>query len=190
VIKLVILDFYGVLYSNFNWPVVDERIYSDEGKSQKFAYLKSLSNRGKLTNQEFRAEVAKLAHDNDNPNRPAVLATAKINDELIDIIRSTLPESKIVLLSNGNRPDVLQQIEECGIKDEFEHIYTSSDLKFLKPQIGVYIKVFHDYQVEPSDVVIIDDSPNHVAATKSYGFNTIKFNDNHSLQQELEKYKN
>lgn len=188
IIKLVILDFYGVLYSNFDWKVVAERINRDEGKAQKFAHLKNLSNKGKLRNADFRKEVSKLAQDKRNAGRPAVLDTPHVNDGLISIVKDVFPNAEIALLSNGNRPDVIAQLKECGIYQDFDYVYTSSDMEFIKPQIGAYKTVFKDVGVEPEEAIIVDDSPNHTATTRSYGYNTIKFLGNQDLRQQLQEF--
>lgn len=55
--KAVILDFYGVLYSNFDWKVIEERIKPDPVKAKRFEELKEQSNRGEITNRYLQTAV-------------------------------------------------------------------------------------------------------------------------------------
>ena len=187
-IKAVIIDFYGVLYSNFNWQIVNDRIYSDEAKSKQFAYSKTLSNRGKLANVDFRQEVARLAEDKNHPDNPAVLASPHINHDLITLVRQYFPKAKLGILSNGNRPDVLSQLRECNIEEQFEAVVTSSDMNFDKPEEGAFLTAFEKLGINPDQALIIDDSPGHTKAARSYGYNVIRFIDNESTTKELEAF--
>ena len=189
-IKAVIVDFYGVLYSNFNWQVVNDRVYADEAKSQQFAYYKTLSNRGKLSNIDFRKEVSRLANDKDNKDDPAVLPSPHINHELITLVRQHFPDSKLAILSNGNRPDVLSQLQECHIEEQFEAVITSSDMSFDKPEQAAFEVAFDKLTVSPEEALIIDDSPGHTKAARSYGYNVIRFIDNDTTAKEMKSYVN
>lgn len=185
-VDAVIVDFYGVLYSNFNWPAIDARIKSDEGKSQEFAYLKTLSNRGKLRNDDFLNKAAVLAGDNRHPEDRVVMLDPHINKDLIDKIKTLLPEAKLGILSNGNKIDVVRQVKECGLENEFEVVLTSSDIGFAKPEQAAFEETFDRLGVDASKTVIIDDSPVHTAAAQKYGYRVIMFEDNDSTLKELE----
>ena len=186
-IRAVIFDFYGVLYTNFDWQAIDERIQSDEGKAQRFAHLKNQSNKGLLNNVDFRREVAKLADDKNHPDNPAVLAEPDINRDLVEMTKEIIPNVKIALLSNGNRPDVVSQLRECAIYPAFDEVFTSSDMHFIKPEKAAYLHAFRQLGVEPEEAVIVDDSPGHTGATESYGFNAIHFTDNRRYVDELKE---
>ncbi len=62
-IKALIFDFYGVIYSNFDWNVIDARVYPYEDRAKEFVSLKRLANKGDISNTDFLSAVAKLAKD-------------------------------------------------------------------------------------------------------------------------------
>ena len=174
-IKAVILDFYGVLFSNFDWDVIEERIRPDLEKSKRFEELKSQSNRGEITNRYLQTAVADLANDASHPGRPAVYAKPYFNHELLDYLELQIPKLKIGLLSNGNRGDVERELNKNNRMKHLDAVITSSDHKFEKPERKAYESMLKALDVKQEEVVIIDDSQRHVFATKKLGYKSIHY---------------
>ena len=187
-IKAVILDFYGVLFSNFDWDVIEERIKSDSKKAERFEELKNQSNRGEITNRYLQTAVADLAGDASHPQNPAVYPKPYFNHELIDYLTAIEPKLKIGLLSNGNRGDVERELDKNGRMKHLEAVITSSDHLFEKPLREAYESMFKALDVKPEEVVIIDDSQRHVFATNSYGFNSIHYFNEMDFESEFKRF--
>src|SRR5680860_1471722 len=100
-IKALIFNFYGVIYGNFNWDIIDSRIYSDENKARAFVDLKTSANRGDISNEELLEQVAKLAEDEKHPNNSTVKFGPSINYAALGLVESLKHKFKIGLLSNG-----------------------------------------------------------------------------------------
>lgn len=187
-VKAVILDFYGVLFSNFDWDVIDQRIMVNPRKAKRFEELKEQSNRGEITNRYLQTAVADLADDASHPDNPAVYAKPYFNHELVDYLIDVKPKLKIGLLSNGNRGDVERELKVNGRMKHLDAVITSSDHKFEKPAREAYQSMFSALGVKPEETVIIDDSQRHVFATESYGFNSIHYFDEMDFKSEFSKY--
>jgi len=187
-IKAVILDFYGVLFSNFDWKVIDERIKPNPAKAKRFEELKEQSNRGEITNRYLQTAVADLADDASHPDSPAVYARPYFNHELIDYLQAIKPKLKIGLLSNGNRGDVERELHQNGRLAQLDAVITSSDQSFEKPAREAYDAMFKALNVNPQQTVIIDDSQRHVNATHSYGYNSIHYFEEIDFETEFKKF--
>ncbi|HEX9594934.1 MAG TPA: HAD-IA family hydrolase [Candidatus Saccharimonadales bacterium] len=187
-IKAVILDFYGVLFSNFDWEVIEQRIKSNPEKARRFEELKSQSNRGEITNRYLQTAVADLAGDAAHPDKPAVYAKPYFNHDLVDYITGIEPKLKIGLLSNGNRGDVKRELHKNGRMKHLDAVITSSDHQFEKPQREAYKSMFKALDVKPKEAVIIDDSQRHVFATDSYGFDSIHYFNEMDFESEFRRF--
>lgn len=187
-IKAVILDFYGVLFSNFDWDVIDERIKPDSDKAKRFEELKNQSNRGEITNRYLQTAVADLANDASHPDRPAVYAKPYFNHELVDYLTGIRPKLKIGLLSNGNRGDVERELDKNGRMEHLDAVITSSDHEFEKPAKEAYESMFKALDIKPEEMVIIDDSQRHVDATRALGFKSIHYFNEIDFESEFKKF--
>lgn len=185
-IKALIFDFYGVIYSNFDWDAIDARIYPDKSKAKEFVALKRRANKGDISNDEFLLNVSELADDANHPNAPAVKLGPSINYTALGLIESIKDRYKIGLLSNGTHKHINHVFEELGGADKFfDEIITSSDTKFIKPDKQAFLGVAKKLGVDPNETIVIDDSAGHIDGAKKAGFETIRFNDMEQLRQEL-----
>ncbi len=187
-IKAVVVDFFGVLFSNFDWQVIDERIKPYPDKWQRFQELKRLSNRGEITNRYLQTAVADLAEDARHPQRPAVYPKPYFNAPLINFLAAIKPPLKLALLSNGNRRDVMEQLRLNGALKYLDAIQTSSDSRYEKPQRQAYEQIFKTLGIAADEAVIIDDSQTHTDKTRAYGFKSIHYFEELDFETELKKY--
>jgi HAD superfamily hydrolase (TIGR01509 family) len=177
-----------VLFSNFDWTVIEERIKPDPAKAKRFEELKEQSNRGEITNRYLQTAVADLADDAAHPKAPAVYPRPYFNHELIDYLQKIEPKLKIGLLSNGNRGDVERELNKNGRMSHLDAVITSSDQQFAKPAREAYDAMFKALGVPPGETVIIDDSQRHVNATHSYGYNSIHYFEEIDFESEFKKF--
>lgn len=187
IIEAVILDFYGVIYSNFDWQAITQRIETDENKSNEFRLLKNKSNKGLISSEQFERAVAEAAEDSSHTDSPAVLRDPNINAVLIDEIKKISSTVKFGLLSNGSHSDILAKLDYCGVLGDFTEIITSSNSHHYKPEQAAFEYTFQKLGVNSNEVVFIDDSIRHVEAARSYGYKAILFVDNQRTIEELKR---
>ncbi|MEI8067885.1 MAG: HAD-IA family hydrolase [Candidatus Shapirobacteria bacterium] len=72
----------------------------------------------------------------------------------------------------------------------FDHSILSWQVGIRKPELGIYQKIFDFVQVQPNEVIFIDDKPENVAAAKSLGINALLFENNQKLLQDIDTYQN
>lgn len=187
-IKAIILDFYGVLFSNFDWDVIDERIKLYPERAQKFLEYKDLSNQGEITNKQLQAFVSELAQDRLHPKAPAVYHQPFFNHELVEYLQGLSPSIRFGLLSNGNDRDVRQQLDIHGVTGMFSSIMTSSDTRLPKPSQEAFRAMLDSLNVSEDQAIFVDDSQRYITALLSYGMKGIHYIDQSSFESALSSY--
>jgi len=138
-----------------------------------------------LVAKKFNATDEQISHIQEmiKENR----ATRKINQELVEIIRSLKNKNyKIGLLSN-NYVELRQEIQDLGLADLFDTIVISAEVGFYKPQPEIFQILFNKLGVQNNEVVFVDDTPNSLSGAKSIGYTSILFTDNQKFKEDLEK---
>ncbi len=99
----------------------------------------------------------------------------RLDDPLMNFIRAMRPDFKTELLSNA-WSDARQRLAQCWhIEDAFDEIILSAEVGLTKPDPRIYSLAIEKLGVEPSEVVLIDDTPENLAGAQSAGLTTIQF---------------
>lgn len=188
-IKAVSFDFYGVIFSNFDWPVINERIHSDPKKFKEFRGLVDAANQGVIGNDRFRYRVANLADDKNHPDAPAVHLSPIINLELIKFIQKFRADygTKLAILSNGGHSHVSEVLSEYQVLDVFDLIATSVELPSNKPEPEAFQYVAKCFGIKNDELLHVDDSPRHTEGAKRAGVQTILYTSLRALEEELKQ---
>lgn len=188
-IKVILTDFYGVVYDNFDWQVIYERVHSDPKKSDQLQGMIRQINQGLIDNETFQQGIAILAEDDKHPGQPAVYPHPTINRALLDYLRTLHGSVKIGLFSNGYRQDVVELVEQGSYGDVFDEIIVSSQLGTFKPSPEAFVKALNLISpgVKPEEAIMLDDSPRHVVGASEAGLHAIKYTDVPSAKTEIEK---
>lgn len=190
-IKAIVFDFYGVIYSNFNWDVIDRRIYGNEVNAREFRELIKSANIGEMTNEEMMSRVALLADDEHHPSDRAASLNPSINLVAIGLIDTLKSNYKIGLLSNGSREHLTRVFSDLGGLDKyFDVVATSSDIKQIKPNLEAYEYIVSKLGCSPGEVLMIDDSFRHVEGAQKAGLEAFLFKDINSLRAKLDSLGN
>lgn len=83
---------------------------------------------------------------------------------------------KLILLSNTNDLHISWVQENIksfeAFKDCFEAFYLSHEINFRKPNADIYEFVLQKYQLQPQEILFIDDTLENTQAAKSLGLHT------------------
>lgn len=66
---------------------------------------------------------------------------------------------------------------DLSLKSRFLNIFYAADIGYKKPDVEFFEHVIEVLQVDPSDMVLIDDRPRNVEVAQSLGMRGIVFND-------------
>lgn len=94
---------------------------------------------------------------------------------------STIP---FVLLTNATSR-LEEDLRKLDILRTFDQIFSSSLLGFAKPDQAAFKKVTATLQIEPGNILFIDDSTRNIDAAKCLGFQTHQFSSLESLRAHL-----
>lgn len=112
----------------------------------------------------------------------------QIDQELIELLRELRTRYKIGLLSNA--PDTLGRWleENWQVKDVFDAIVYSADVRLVKPDPRIYGLILEQLHVQPSQALFVDDSPENVEAAAALGIMALRFTDTGTLTEDLREY--
>lgn len=185
-IRAVIFDFFGVLVTEGFKQFQTDYFENDDEKRQKAVDLITQVDSGKISMNDFTAELAKLA--DISPREVAdALGGNRPNKLLLDYIRQNLHGSyKTSILSNSSMdfPGKILSSKDLGL---FDDVVLSYRYGIVKPQPEIYRLAARRLGVEPAQAVFIDDSPGHVEGARKVGMKSIYYDDFRQMKNELEK---
>jgi HAD superfamily hydrolase (TIGR01509 family) len=107
-------------------------------------------------------------------SKSALYEKSMLEAELRPGVREYLQSAKLMglrigLASSSPRVWVEGYLKTYGILDRFETIRTADDVEIVKPNPALYFKALEDLNVDASDAIAFEDSPNGALAAKRAG---------------------
>ena len=106
---------------------------------------------------------------------------------LLDFLRSLRPERKVGLISNawsGLRAFITSQ----KFDDVFDEMIISAEVGLVKPDARIYRLALHKLDVQPEELVFLDDVLVNVEAARSIGMSAIQFTQPEKALEELKQF--
>lgn len=183
--KVILFDFFGVLWTPVYSPVINERLPEGE-RANWIAKLNDLDI-GNIPNEEFERTLKEAGGMSDEDMRIAVMETPVPNLELFDYIATNLAGSHAIgILSNASRP-LIDRIASERLS-AFDPILISSDLKMLKPNRDIFEEAARRCGVAPEEILFIDDGEKNVVGAKALGMNSFLYTDFPSFTRMMARY--
>jgi epoxide hydrolase-like predicted phosphatase len=114
----------------------------------------------------------------------------RVDEDLVDYIRSLRPKYRIALLSNA-WSNLRQDLDQrWKIAEDFDEIFISSELGVAKPDPRIFQVALQYLNCKPDEVVFIDDFLNNVGTAKATGIHTIQFVNLDQARADLKKLLN
>ena len=132
------------------------------------------------------------------------------NAEIKESIKSSMKDWYRLLTPIEETIDILRRVKENGyhtyILSNFHmraYGYVTSQYDFfrlfdggiisykeklLKPEIEIYLRLSHRYNIKPEETVFIDDGIDNIDAAKKLSFNTVLYYDPKDLIEKLRSY--
>jgi glucose-1-phosphatase len=156
-----------------------DELYSKKKQDLLFDKLET----GELDESGFRDEIRKhIPHDVTNDQIDSAW-----NSMLLDLppgrfqwLQQIGKKYRIFLLSNTNSIHVREftrrldaQYGKGAFEKLFEKVYYSCKMKMRKPDKEIFDLVLKENNLEPSETLFIDDSPQHIEGAKKCGIQTL-----------------
>jgi putative hydrolase of the HAD superfamily len=143
---------------------------------------------GSKTVEEFWREIGPVL----NLNSPAEVDAFRrryqsdeaINKLVLHLMQRLYGRYKLAVLSNSP-PGLSQWLADWNILDLFDTVFCSADEGVIKPEPAAFEITLQRLGVAPKEAVFIDDTYEHVAASRKMGLHGILFTTSEALEKEL-----
>ena len=144
---------------------------------------------GRKTIEEFwyaiGPELGLNSRDKIDRFRRRYRSDEAINDGVLDLINRLKGHYKLAVLSNA--PSGLSQwLADWKMLDLFDTVFCSGDEGVVKPEPAAFEITLERLGVKPNEAVFIDDTLEHVEASRKMGLHGILFTTAEALEEELE----
>ena len=187
--KLVIFDFDGVIYDSesLHLKAFNHALIPLKKNITREVYYKdycSFDDNGVFTtllakeNIDFSSDlIDKLISEKHEYFDKNHEAETGIYSGVLDLINSLSKRYILSIGSGARREEILRILKKENLMEIFQVIISSDETNYPKPNPETYIKVLEDVnvteQIQPAEVVVIEDTPKGVLAAKSAGMKTI-----------------
>ncbi|MGP4040955.1 HAD family hydrolase [Gracilibacillus sp. D59] len=167
-IKVIIFDFDGLVFDTETFELeAFQKLYGkykldfpiDEwlnaiGSSLMFdPYEPLVMKFPAISKDNFRTERRKLYQEFLEGESP--------REGVVDYLRTAKQRGiKIALASSSTRSWINYYLNKLGIISYFDFICTSDDVENVKPEPDLYKKVLSNFEINPREAVVFEDSPN------------------------------
>jgi glucose-1-phosphatase len=111
---------------------------------------------------------------------------AIVNEDLQKLIQTLTHNYLLVACSNMS--DLHVKINrDRNLFAYFHHVYLSSEIGLVKPDVKIFQKMFTDLKLKPEECVFIDDTPENIEVGKSLNMNTYLYDSVLQLSGYLQK---
>jgi HAD superfamily hydrolase (TIGR01509 family) len=150
--------------------------------------LAKQNDHGYLADEDFYHELEVDSHIPAKELKKQFNNINCLNTNLVPLIRELRKTGKykVGMLSNVDRQFLQQFLDNHAIGNLFDAILTSSESVHSKPEREIFEDLSGRAGVPFESWYFIDDSPDNVAAAKSYGIQSILFTDTNKLRQDMQ----
>lgn len=96
---------------------------------------------------------------------------ARVNEALVDIIKTCRKEYKRALVTTASKHNTYDILEKFELVDLFDLILTNENVKHKKPDPEGYLMAMDYFKVMPKDCIIFEDSEVGICAAERSGAN-------------------
>jgi len=107
-----------------------------------------------------------------------------INHSVMDLVERLRGSHKLAVLSNSP-PGLSQWLSDWNLLDLFDTVFCSGDEGVVKPEPAAFEITLQRLEVGPREAVFIDDTMEHVEASRKIGLQAILFTTAEALEEEL-----
>jgi HAD superfamily hydrolase (TIGR01509 family) len=183
-IKALIFDCFGVFYDDPVFAYMRDPA-TPPNKAEALHSLDKQAAVGKLDKRGFVAQAAQLLNISEADSEQRFFHSDERNERLVEFVRQLRTNYKIAMLSNigGDMMDGFFSAEER--ERFFDVVILSGDVKMAKPDRAIFELARRRLGVEMDEAVMIDDMQTTCDIVKTFGMESICYNDFERFQTEL-----
>jgi HAD superfamily hydrolase (TIGR01509 family) len=136
---------------------------------------------GELSRPEWAAAVG------DELGSPQAAADwealeAKVDWGVIEVVRKVRATGATVSLLTNGTSGIADELAALDIDQEFDHVFNSYDIGFVKPDHRIFQHVLNELRAAPGQTWYFDDSQGHVDSARQLGIEAHRFSSPESLR--------
>ncbi|MBN2572820.1 MAG: HAD-IA family hydrolase [Ignavibacteriales bacterium] len=192
--SVIVFDLGNVLI-NYNYTLTANLVEKvEKGFGQKF--LDFFSNhfdivkkleKGEIGSDDFIDKLSIVFENKINKNDICQFYSDVFipNEEMISLLPQLKSKYKLVLMSNTNEIHKEYSWGKYDFIKYFDKMILSHEVKFAKPEEGIYKAVMKFTQCPPDEHFYIDDYLSFIEAGKEIGWDAVQFTNFNKLMEEL-----
>ena len=188
-IKLVLWDYGGVLtHSPFlniiKFETINNipknsiiKINSHNPFNNAWANLEKNLISFSAFSETFKEEAKKQGVYNIDPIKLLYSLEVSLNNEMISLLKAVSVKYNCACLTNNfkNHFSLKNSTTFNSIKNYFDYVFESSILGIRKPEKEIYLHVIKKLNINPTEILFIDDLGINLKPARELGFITYKF---------------
>ena len=143
---------------------------------------------GCKTAEQFWQEIGPHLNLNTPPEidafRRRYHSDEAINHSVVDLVQRLQGRRKLAVLSNSP-PGLAQWLSDWNLLHLFDTVFCSGDEGVVKPEPTAFDITLQRLEIGPEEAVFIDDTMEHVEASRKMGLQAILFTTAEALEEEL-----
>ncbi len=185
--KVIIFDFFGVICSEVAPFWFQKYLSKKEAEKSKKIYFEPADS-GEISDDELLENLSKFSHETSKEVNEELYNLAKINYDVIKLIKDLKQNHKIGICSNSESKFLHTILRVNKLTDLFDSIVVSSEYGVTKPDAMIYKFALEQLSASPQETIFIDDNPENVQGAEQVGIKSILFTNTKELVIELSKF--
>ncbi len=179
---LIIWDYFGVIAQDAFW-YTSSNMATSNGKADHMKRIREKADLGQLSWDDYTLAVSEDINVPIDEVRERYLHHDIKQGNILAI--HTLTEHTHVLLSNASSEYLRPIMAQLGLDTLFAEIFVSSDIGYAKPDQRAFNHVLSVMKAEPSNSIMIDDSPRNIDAANAMGIHGILFDPKVNILEQI-----
>jgi putative hydrolase of the HAD superfamily len=184
-IKLIMFDCFGVLATD-SWEAFIDSLPAEadvaQAREARRAYDAGLIDKYKY------GQLIKLATGRQFIGVESGLAKVAKNYKLLDYIRDLRQRHyRTSILSNAGSNWIREEFLDSSEQALFDDFVLSYKVGMVKPEERLFTLAAERLQVEPAEVILVDDKERYCQAAKDVGMQAVVYRDFEQFKRELEE---
>lgn len=186
-VQAIIFDCFGVLYHDGFKEFIGRNRKRLKEPVEYYGNLLRQYDTGFLSEDDFYAAMEAASEENAQTIRGLLNNVLTLNHELVDLMEELKPEFRLGLLTNAERLSLQKYLDNEAVGEMFEVVLASSEVGAAKPDPQIYWHLINRMELEPEQMIFVDDSASHVDAAIGLGMKAHLYKDVPDLQRYLDE---